>query len=228
MAVDQPEEETVLLQSSFTMHMFATSMPAFAYRRWALAQDQRAAYAFLQRRLQVFQAGRAGTHWVLKSPYHLPFLPDLLRAFPDACVVHTHRDPARAVPSYVDLEAQLHSMVVPSPVSRRMIDEAAWMCRESLRRAMEARAKAPADRFLDVQYRDLVADPIGTVRRIYERFGFPFSPELETRLRTYVARGGDRPAGAPYRAEDFGWTADGLRAAYRDYIDRFGVAKEGS
>jgi hypothetical protein len=227
MAIDEPEEESVLLQSSFTMHVQTMSMPAFAYRRWALEQDQRAAFRFLQQRLQLLQAGRPGTHWVLKSPFHLPFLSDLLAVFPDACIVHTHRDPARAVPSYVDFEGHLHAMVVSAPRSRRMMDEAAWMCRESIRRAAAARAVAPEERFLDVHYRDLVADPIATVRRIHDHFGLAMSPEFEARLRGR-RRDADRPAGPPYRAEDFGWTDEAIRADYRDYIERHAVAKEGS
>jgi len=53
--------------------------------------------------------------FVLKSPEHLWFLPALLRTFPDARVIWTHRDPASAVPSYAaqaSLPSRQHRGVV--------------------------------------------------------------------------------------------------------------------
>jgi len=42
------------------------------------------------------------------------------------------------------------------------------------------------DHFMDVRYLDLAADPVGTVRAIYDRFGFPLSVEDESRMEAFA------------------------------------------
>ena len=44
----------------------------------------------------------------------------------------------------------------------------------------------PGDQIIDVRYRDLVANPIATVRGLYEAWGLTVSDEADARLRAYV------------------------------------------
>jgi len=39
---------------------------------------------------------------------------------------------------------------------------------------------------LDLTYNDLLEDPIGTVRKAYEFFGYPFTPEFEESMKVYI------------------------------------------
>ena len=43
-------------------------------------------------------------------------------------------------------------------------------------------------RFLDLRYRELTADPIGTVRRVYDFFAIPLSADAEARMRRYMSQ----------------------------------------
>jgi hypothetical protein len=65
------------------------------------------------------------------------------------------------------------------------------MCATMVERMMAYRDALPkeeeARRFVDVRMDRLTADPIGTVRDIYARFGLPFTPEYEAALHTYIA-----------------------------------------
>jgi hypothetical protein len=38
-----------------------------------------------------------------------------------------------------------------------------------------------------VRYQDLVAEPIGTLREFYDKYGVPFGAETETAMREYTA-----------------------------------------
>ena len=48
--------------------------------------------------------------WLLKSPGHLQTLPQVFAEYPDASVIHTHRDPRRFIASLVSLLSVLRFM----------------------------------------------------------------------------------------------------------------------
>ena len=51
--------------------------------------------------------------------------------------------------------------------------------RVGVEHAIAARARLGEERFLDVHHRELIADPMGTVRRIYEFLGLELRPSVE-------------------------------------------------
>ncbi|MDQ1479021.1 MAG: hypothetical protein QOE62_4250, partial [Actinomycetota bacterium] len=75
-------------------------------------------YRLHRRMLQTFQhvpasgspANGAPRRWLLKSPGHLSTLAALFAEYPDARVIHTHRDPRRFIASLVSLLAVLRFM----------------------------------------------------------------------------------------------------------------------
>jgi hypothetical protein len=93
--------------------------------------------------------------------------------------------------------------------------------------ALEARARLGEHRFLDVQHRNLVADPRGTVRRVYEWLGL----ELEDGVAKTIFDWQDTHAmGADgshrYTPAQFGLSADRIRSDYDFYIRHFDVPLE--
>src|SRR5262249_28055175 len=71
-------------------------------------------YRLHRRMLQTFQYAPDGEQepkqWLLKSPGHLQTLPQLFAQYPDALVVHTHRDPSKFIASLVSLLTVLRFM----------------------------------------------------------------------------------------------------------------------
>src|SRR5262249_46052088 len=45
----------------------------------------------------------------------------------------------------------------------------------------------PADRVVDVQFSDFMADPFATIRAIYARLGLELTPDAESRMRAFLA-----------------------------------------
>lgn len=83
-------------------------------------------------------------------------------------------------------------------------------------------SKAIDDRFIDIAYRDTVLDPVGTVRRIYERFQLPFSPEHARRIEHHVAQHPQDKHGAhKYTPEEFGLDKATLKGLMPEYRARF-------
>jgi hypothetical protein len=140
----------------------------------------------------------------------------------------THRDPGKVVPSY----ASLVSSILPRPEGERDLHalgrEIGDHLRVGMEHAIEQRARIGEDRFLDVHHRDLIADPKGTIRRIYAWLDRELTPDVEQNIVAWQdanrvgAQGTHR-----YTAEQFGLTTGQIRADYDFYIRHFDVAVEG-
>ena len=73
----------------------------------------------------------------------------------------------------------------------------------------------------------IVSDPVGCVGQIYERFDLAFTPELEERMRRFVATHPRDEHGAHhYSLESFGLEASEIRQAFKGYCEYFGVESE--
>jgi hypothetical protein len=82
----------------------------------------------------------------------------------------------------------------------------------------------PADQVADVLYPDLMRDPIGVVRAIYERFDTELTPDAEARMREFLARNPKNKSGQHrYTLEEFGLDAGRETVRFADYARRFGL-----
>jgi hypothetical protein len=79
-------------------------------------------------------------------------------------------------------------------------------------------------RFVDLQFTDLIADPLGCVRRIYAASGDTLSPEAEASMQAWIDdnRQG-KHGGHDYAAEDFGLDVGDLRRRLAFYQERFSI-----
>ena len=220
-------EEIQLLATAFSTMLFEASYWVPSYRDWYRATDQTPAYRYLRRMLQVLQWLRGPRRWLLKSPQHLEQLGPLLRVFPDARIVQTHRDPVRVTASMCTMAAYGLRM------SRARIDLKRtgryWADRieNMLRASVEGRPLIPASQVSDVLFHEFMADDLATVERLYGCFGEPLAPPARAAMRAYLeshARG--RLGAIDYRLEDFGLDAGERRRALRFYQERFGVPDE--
>jgi hypothetical protein len=225
----EADEEIVFLADAFLSHIPEASCDVADYRSWLDDQDFTPAYRWLRRMLQLLQwqkrqRGEQRERWVLKTPAHLGYLNRLFAAFPDATVIHTHRSPLETIPSGASLNLTLWRMyaddVDPKEVGRQWIERMTW----ATRRALAYRDGAPdaAKRFVDIGYREAVADPLAAVTRIYQKIGVDLLPDARAAMQRWLR--GDarerRPAHR-YSAEEFGLTESDIREAFTDYIERF-------
>src|SRR5262249_31358445 len=148
---------------------------------------------------------------VLKAPAHLSALNALCAVYPDVGVIMTHREPLEVLASEASLHTVLRQtfsdVVDPALVGREVTELTA----DELGVGLQARdgGCAPPERFVDVRYRELVADPIQTVRSVYAHLDLPFTAIAEERMRRYVAeRPKDRHGAHVYSLAQFGLNAD--------------------
>jgi hypothetical protein len=223
MVADEVDECLEVLKHTFVSNRFGSSFSVPAYDRWWLAQDERQAYRYHADVLRLIGRNEPDKRWLLKNPGHVWSLDAVLAEYPDACIVHTHRDPAQAIASTcstLEAAAALAEGAEVDPVVIGRREQSIWS--EAMRRTMEVRRRHDPRRFFDVHQRELHADPMGVVRRIYRHFGLSLGESAEAHM---TARASARPESShgahQYTLEHFGLSRDGIREAFGDYIRAF-------
>ncbi len=227
MTVDHVHEEIQLLLIDCSTMLMETGTLVPSWSAYYREHDQTSSYRYLRKVLQCLQFLRGGDRWILKSPQHLEQFPVLADVFPDATFVVTHRDPVAVTASMTTMVAYGARMSVAHPDPHAY--GAFWgeRLQHMLTACVRDRAALPADRSIDVQFGDFMADEAGTVARIYEIAGQPLTAAARAAMDRFVV---DHPRGrhgaVAYDITQFGLDAAERRSALRFYTDRFGVSPE--
>ena len=225
-----PQECVAITAHDFTSMIHHTSYRVPSYAAWLHGEAELGpVYANHRRMLQLLQWRCPGERWVLKSPGHLWALEDVMREYPDAVFVQTHRDPLRVVASLTSLVALLRTMTSERVDTREVAREWTAHIATALDRSVEAREKGriPAERIVDLQFRDFLADPFAAIQRIYDGFSLDYTGEADRRMRAFLAANpSDRHGTHRYRFADTGLSVDEERERYRRYQMYFDVPSE--
>ncbi|GAB3647562.1 sulfotransferase family protein [Glycomyces tarimensis] len=210
----QPEECVFALPHGYQFYARAT-MPA--YRRWIDERDSTGDYEHLKRVLQVLQWRRPRRRWILKSPFHLFNLDVLLRVFDDATVVWTHRDPLTVMGSFCSLvetgRALHHRGYEPALLGPEWLE----ILSRGVNAARAVRGTALRERFIDVPYHLLTADPHGFLPGLFEQLGMRWTASEDANLERVLARPGMRRS-HEYHLSRYGIDAEDVEAAFGDYV----------
>jgi hypothetical protein len=196
-----------------------------SYEDWFERTSQDLGYGFHHRFLQHLQAELPGNRWVLKAPGHLFGLEALLKRYPDAKIVQTHRDPLRVVASMAS-----HATVLRRAFSDSADPEciaADWTDRwaRALDTFLAVRDKAPAGQFLDVSYDEIDRAPLATVERVYDFLGWPVSPDAHAAMQRFLAANPKNKHGVHrYTLEQYGLDRNAEIKRFRRYCERFQIA----
>lgn len=223
----EPEEDVLLLDLNFMSQSAEAAMHVPSYSRWLEGQDHTQTYQYFLKVLKVLCWQRPRSHWVLKTPHHMEYLDVLLKVFPNATIVQTHRDPRKALPSFCSMVAHgrgiFSDCVEPREVGRH------W-CRKTRRMVeltMQARDGADGARFLDVSYYDLLKDPIAELRRICRCAGIGFDDNAErAAAKCMRANPQNRFGKHVYRLGDFGLTEEIVEEAFSAYRQKHAIPFE--
>ncbi|MCB9283604.1 MAG: sulfotransferase [Lewinellaceae bacterium] len=200
-----PEEEILLLDNSLRSTVPEATLHVPGFAAWIETQDHRPAYDMLYHLLQLLQWQQPGKRWVLKTPHHLEFLDVLFQVFPDAKVIHTHRNPLETMGSFCSM-VYFSRHVFSDEVDRHEIGRH-WLRKTAhmVRRARDFQQENPKAAILDVNYADLVENPLPIVQKIYEFAGQPLTPETESALMQALALNRQHKYGKhQYQLSDFG------------------------
>jgi hypothetical protein len=134
----------------------------------------------------------------------------------------------KAVPSWASLVSAIFPETAGGLDLHRLGREVSNHLRVGVEQAIDARARIGEDRFLDVHHREFVADPMRTVRSVYDFLGYELTPVVEQTIADWTVENRSGAKGTHhYTAEQFGLTDEQLRDDYRFYTDHFDVDTEG-
>ena len=177
---------------SFTLlsEEFVSSCRVPAYEAFLRSADLVPAYRWERRFLQHLQQNQRATRWVLKAPDHVYGLDALFAVFPDAVVIQTHRDPLQVLKSSIHLNWVLRGLYERPEDPIQLAEREARVLAGMADRIAEFRRARPelAERFVDVSYGELTADPLAVVNRIYRRFDLTLTPEAAGRIGRLALR----------------------------------------
>ncbi len=187
--------------------------------------DVHAQYRIHKMMLQQFQYARPKKYWVLKG-FHQYRLKALFEAYPDARIVWTHRDPVQVIASQIVLTGELDEGLAGHADWKEQAQIALARARAGY--GMVLKEPLVGDpRIHHVRYKDLVADPIGTIRRFYRKYDMPFGPETEAAMRDFLAGNkADRYGKFEYSTDVIGADIGALHEEFAPYRERFGLEIE--
>jgi hypothetical protein len=218
MAADQVEECWQLLRQSMRSISFECLAHLPGYSAWLGGQDWTSAYQRHRRNLQLIGLPDRGRRWVLKNPSHLFALDALLRVYPDALVIQTHRAPRTAIASVCSLAAQASqgwsTTFRGEVIGRGQLE--LWA--RGLETFTAARARCDPARFCDVDYGGFAADPLTTVESIYAYFGLELAPAAADAMRALHAEAAGRRPAHRYSLADFGLTGEQVDERFASYL----------
>jgi hypothetical protein len=226
---DGPTECISLMSQDFKSLSWEAISNVPTYGKWLLGVDQRSAYEYHRLALQVLQSGGARGRWTLKSPHHALNLDAITEFYTDAKLVLLHRDPAVLCASVCSLISTLSATFSDADHRAYIAEHWVTMLDESVRRIDAFRAAHAEHPIVDVQYEDLMRDPVGTVRSIYTSTGTPGRDDAFAAMSEYVAAHPKGSLGAhQYDLAEFGLDRAQLAERFSGYTERYDIEPEAS
>jgi len=199
------------------------------------------AFSFYRRFLQLlsWQCPDDGTPttWMLKCPFHLPYLEDLHAEFPTSTVVWTHRHPVECVGSCCSLFEAILLLTVDSwTLDRKALGaQVLNYIRICLSRALKSIAKLEKTlTVVHVKYTETTGRTLEACEKVCAATGLPFTCEYQARVKAYLEesnakraamaskgkKGGAKKLHA-YSLEDFGLNEDDVAKEFKSYIEKY-------
>lgn len=221
---DSPTECQFAMAPSFCAQLYEAQADIPSYRAWFLETSYLPAFRYHKRLLQLLQSDAPG-RWTLKNPWHPLFLDDLTAVYPDAQLVMTHRDPADVVASACSLVRHVRAMFSDHVDTARIAADMIDMFDRMIARQRAYRDVHGEEAILDLHYADLMRDPMREMRRLYARFGEPFTDRAEAAMQACLAANPKGKHGRhDYSLAEFGLSREAVHAHFADYIECYAIA----
>ncbi|MGD1955642.1 MAG: sulfotransferase, partial [Sphingomonadales bacterium] len=221
-AADEPEEDSMLMAQSLISPTLTGYADADSYVMWTLEAGMQHQFFYLRDALKyLIWQGLADPNkpFVLKSAMSYGFERDLLKAFPDAKLIMTHRDPLQCIPSacrLIELFNYAHSHKTIDHAAR--FEGMAW----KMDLHLAFRDAEPDYPILDISYATVRAAATDVLAPIYDFADMPLTDQAVDAVGAWEVRNPKNKHGSfTYALEDFGLTKAGIQRRFDAYYRRF-------
>ncbi len=227
---EEPDECYMLLNRNFMSVEYSAMFHIPSYANWLYDNlCRRDSYAWHKLQLQLLQSDHPG-NWVLKAPFHQLGLAEILRHYPDAIIVQTHRAPLSFVASGCSFSELLRrsgsDCIDKKQIGRDWMD----MLRIYTRTFEADRARLEPQfpgQFIDIHHDDFVADPWPAIEQIYQARATPLSDSARAEMTRWLV---DHPKGKHgthrYQLADYGIDRAEVEALFGEYVQRYALTME--
>ena len=225
---DHVHEEIELMLPDFSSYNLEWVARCPQWRDHYLSHDQQPHYDYMHTMLKVLTFLRPKNRWVLKSPQHFEQIGPLMKTFPDACVVMTHRDPVSVIQSAATMMTYAARMAYRTIDPEWYIDYWTDRIERLLTAAVRDVHLIPDRQRIDVQFDDFMADDRGTISRVFAFAGHSLDASAQAQIEqslTTRSRTGKDTVVYDVRA-DFNRQPEQIRERFSEYIDKFNVSLE--
>jgi len=185
-------------------------LPAGALHRWKRAVAH----------LVKLMTYRYGKRLIFKSPTHTARLGVLSEMFPRARFIHIVRDPDVLFPSTVNLWQKLCQTQHIQTPRFEGLEEFVFETFERMYAAFDRdRPRLPTSRLYEVRYEDLVRDPVGQLRAMYQQLELGDFEAARPGIEQYLADVKDYQTNRYEIAPEL---KAGIRRRWGVYVERYG------
>jgi len=223
MEADSPQECLGITAFDFNSFQFSAQLYLASYMDWFSNQsDMLGTMRFHKRFLQYLQSGGVkGERWLLKSPVHLRRLPEIFEVYPDARIIMTHRGPSDIVSSTASLISSVRTLYSDREDAHVTGQEQAALWSDYFNRFIESRGTLNKDdQIIDLKFEDFVEDQLGSIRKIYDRFGWNLSGEAVENFTSFLKENPkDKHGKHEYTLDTFGLKEEEINKQFSKYLD---------
>ena len=243
---DAPEECTTPCGMELPFNIPTIPFMPFAAKE-VIAMGAKDAFPLYKQYLQLltFQSPERQSPftWMLKCPFHLPYLSELHATFPDATIVWTHRNPVECIASACSLyetimKISVDSWTIDKHALGSAVMEYSFLSLEKAIRSIEKAAKTM--RIVHIRYADNIKDPKAVCKQVMDMAELPYSDEYVGLLDDYMAEstkkrkamkekkakeaaGGKAVELHSYSLEEYGLNTEIVLAKFDAYIAKYNL-----
>jgi hypothetical protein len=150
----------------------------------------------------------------------------LLEAFPDAKFITIVRHPYKSVASHVSVfwpvwQAHSPDLKKDGPVSKAY----GRLAVEWFKHLFAFRRKVNPKQYYCIDYRDLTKDPLATMEKVYEHFGWTMSKAFREKLVAATQRQRGFSSKHEYTLEEFGMSKEWIQTELGELLDHYALPR---
>ncbi|WP_059016667.1 sulfotransferase [Mycobacterium sp. M26] len=217
MTADEVEECWQLLRQSLHSVSYETLAHVPTYAQWLANQDWTKPYLRHRKNLQLIGLNEPEKRWVLKNPSHLFALDAVFAAYPDALILQCHRPAETIMASMCSLSAHTTAGWSNTFAGDVIGADALETWSRGLERFNAVRRDHDEAQFYDVDYFELIRNPVGTVENIYSHFGIEMTDAARAAIQATdeESKQGPRAPKHTYSLADYGLTEDQVKERFK-------------
>lgn len=231
---DIPVEDIEFTYSAFFSEVWPLGFQIPSFERYFHANSPDPHFAWHKKLLKLLQWKYKKPHWLMKNPTHMPRIPALLKAYPDAKIILPHRDPIASADSVINVGGIIFSWRTDEIYGDNAtgdewigIDYRVKMWDDVIGWIEDGTLKTGS--YANILYADFIKDPMPALDRLYRDLRLPIDSQAFARMKAFLdernaGSHGNKNTYEKSKADDPRTLEE--RRRYQRYQTYFGVPNE--